>query len=98
MSSEISITGDSEFGVSQGDTPECEDQAEITVGCYADTLESAPNPGEPRLSISGEASMGFVYDGKSVRPRSKVSITISFDAVTDGGMHIQGLTKLPSVQ
>ena len=97
-SSEIAMAGDSDFGVGQGAASECEEQTELTVGCYADMPESTPKPGEPRLSITGEARMGLVYDGDSVTPRSKVSITISIDTVTDGGLRINGSTTLPSVQ
>ena len=97
-SSEIVVSGDTDFGVRTDVAPECEDQEKLTVGCYAATPESAPKAGGPRISIGGEARMGLVYDGNTVRPKSKVSITISFDAVTDGGMHIHGSTKLPSVQ
>ena len=98
VSSEISVAGGSEFGVSQNAASECGDQTVITAGCYSDTLDAAPNPGGPRISITGEAKMGLVYDGQSVRPLSKVSITISLDTVTDGGMQIHGSTTLPSVQ
>ena len=97
-SSEIVIAGDSDFGVSQRAALACEEQTEPTVGCYSDMLEPTLKAEGPRISVSGEARMGLVYDGESVRPRSKVSITISVGTVTDGGLHINGSTELSSVQ
>ena len=88
------MKGPRDFGLDSFSPRECADAPLGLKACQSDDIADLKGPGNRLLRIGAKAAMGFVYDGSRIRPKSKVSITISFGTETDGGIGIGGSTTI----
>lgn len=88
--------GATSFGIVSPQMNDCFARPEPVSECLElEGKETGPGNRDSLIRISGEGSMGVLYDDGEISPEHKVKIILEFGAQLDGGLGINGRIPLP---
>ena len=88
--------GTTSFGIVSPQMNDCFARPEPVPECpELESMETGPGNRDSLIRISGEGSMGVLYDDGEISPEHKVKIIFEFGAQLDSGLGINSRIPLP---
>ena len=89
-------SGTTSFGIVSPQLSDCFARPEPVPECpEIEGRKTGPGNRDSLIRISGEGSMGVLYDDGEISPEHKVKIIFEFGAQLDGGLGISSRIPLP---